>query len=113
MVMELAKGIAHVSFAGGGIFVQARNPYDRQMLLEHVADRVRANGHVQVLIDNQRWLVRLSRGLSVVCCSRCGYRLHSACYSNVAGATAYCMDCAFGVRAESVSPYDEPQRRLG
>lgn len=111
--MELAKGIAHVSFAGGGVFVPARSPYDRQILVEHVADRVRAQGHVQVLVDDQRWLVRLSRGPSVDCCCSCGYSLDAACYSTAGGAAVYCVECAFGVCAESVSPYHEPQRRLG
>lgn len=46
MMMELAKGIAHVSFAGGGILVPARDPDDRQTLVEHVADHIRAKGQV-------------------------------------------------------------------
>lgn len=109
-MIGIAKGLAHVSFVGGGIFVPARNPYDRQMLIEHVVDRVRAKGNVQVLVDDQRWLVRLSRGPSVDC-YRCGYSLDAACYNTAGGAAVCCVGCAFGVRAESLSPYHEPQRR--
>jgi hypothetical protein len=36
----ITKGIAHVSFPGGSMVLPARTPYDRQMLLEHIVDRV-------------------------------------------------------------------------
>lgn len=112
-MIGMANGIAHVSFAGGSIFVPARNPYDRQMLMEHIAERVRAQGHVQVLVDDQRWLVRLSRGSSADCCSNCGYSLDAAGYAAVTGAAAFCVSCAFGVHAESISPHRQPQGRPG
>jgi hypothetical protein len=53
----LVKGVAHVSFVGGGTFFPARSPDNRQALVEYVADRVRAAGRVQVLVDGQRWMV--------------------------------------------------------
>lgn len=53
-MQALSKGIVHISFAGGGLFLPARSPYDRQMLVEHVTDRVRCKGHLQVLTDDER-----------------------------------------------------------
>jgi hypothetical protein len=76
----MTKGIAHVSFPGGGMFVPARNPYDRQLLAEHVLSRARAKGQVQVLLDDQRWMVYHSPGRRNICCSRCGVAVDSACY---------------------------------
>ncbi len=51
-MIALAKGIAYVSFPGGGMFVPARSPYDRQMLVECVADRTLGTYKVQVLMHS-------------------------------------------------------------
>ena len=92
----IATGIAHVSFAGGGTFLPTRTPYQRQMLVEHVLQCVRANGQVQVLVDDQRWMVYLRGGALTVCCSRCGHSLGSAVYSTGDATEAYCGECALG-----------------
>ncbi len=92
----LTEGIAHVSFPGGGIFLPARSPYDRQLLAEHVVHRVRAKGQVQVLVDDRRWMVCLNRSASTAGCMGCGGGLQSACYSSAGGDLAYCVRCAFG-----------------
>ena len=92
----IATGIAHVSFAGGGTFLPTRTPYQRQMLVEHVLQCVRANGRVQVLVHDQRWMVYLRGGASTVCCSRCGHSLGSAVYSTGDATEAYCAECALG-----------------
>ena len=92
----MTRGIAHVSFSGGGIFLPARNPYDRQVLAEHVLSRVRAKGEVQVLIGNQRWLVQQRSGSRVAPCTRCQCSAPSACYLPAEGGAPYCVTCAFG-----------------
>ena len=91
-------GIAHVSFTGGGIFVPARTPYDRQMLIEHVVDRVRSKGQVQVSVDNQRWLVHLVLGLSTARCWSCGNSADAVCYPTACGEVVYCVRCALSGR---------------
>ena len=97
--VNMTRGIAHVSFVGGGIFLPARSPYDRQVLTEHVLSRVRAKGKVQVLIDDQRWMVqRPSSGLAD--CSHCGCAVNSACYLGAGSGTPYCLTCAFGDLAD-------------
>jgi hypothetical protein len=55
--VAITKGIAHVSFPGGSMVLPARNPYDRQMLLEYVVNRAHARERVQVLVDDLRWMV--------------------------------------------------------
>src|SRR5690242_6101556 len=96
----LPKAIAHVSFPGGGIFLPARSPYDLQMLTEHIADRVRSKGHVQVLLDEQRWMVHLNRGPIRICCASCGDSADSTCYRAPDGDAAYCVPCALGPATE-------------
>jgi hypothetical protein len=94
----MAEGIAHISFAGGGMFLPARNPYDRQMLAEHVGERARAKGQVQVLMGDQRWMVRRACGAAAVRCALCGMGSTTACYSKVRACedVCYCVACALG-----------------
>ena len=106
-------GIAHVSFPGGGIFLPARSPYDRQMLVEHVNDRVRIKGQVQVLVDDRRWMVHLRRGSLAACCASCGDPADSACYATGHGDAAYCVHCAFGDDMQPVPSQREQARRVG
>jgi hypothetical protein len=89
-----ANGIAHLSYPGGGFFVPARTPYDRQMLLEQVVERVRTKGAVQILIDDRRWLVRHIVRAPRVSCGRCGTSTDSACTSPLSGKVIYCPKCA-------------------
>src|SRR5437879_780667 len=89
LMTGIAKGVAHVSFPGGGMFVPARSPYDRELLAEHVIDRVRLKGNVQVLVDDERWLVHFLRGKGTVDCWRCGGAVDSICYCTADDAVAY------------------------
>jgi hypothetical protein len=108
----LAEGVAHVSSVGEGIFVLVRGPYERQMLVEQVAGRVRAEGRVQVLVDDRRWLVSLRPAASVDWCSACGHLLlDSAWYSTIGAAAAYCGRCALGGHAERASRDGQPVNR--
>ncbi len=108
----MSNGVAHVSFRGGGTFLPARNPYDRQLLVEHVLSRVRAKGRVQVLVNDERWMVHLHRGPSAGCLS-CGYFGDSACYSAVRNGGPYCVKCAFGDFVASAPPERMAERRVG
>jgi len=94
-MLGLAHGIAHVSFVGGGFFVPARSPYDRQLLADHVLDRVRVKGNVQVLVDGQRWLVQLLRDSNMTGCRRCGSAVDLVCCRLAHRAARYCVACAF------------------
>ena len=88
------NGIAHLSYAGGGIFVPARTPYDRQMLVEQVVERVKTKGEVQILINDRRWIVRLLARTARAGCARCGTSIDSACTSAKTGKAVYCPTCA-------------------
>lgn len=106
----LAKGIAHVSFAGGGAFLPVRCAYDRQMLIEHVGDRARAKGHVQVLLGNQRWIVRRSRDRSAAPCAVCGGGARSVCSTSGLTDVVYCLHCALGRDVEPLCAEDASGR---
>ena len=91
----LGNGVAHVSFRGGGAFLPARQAQDQRTLIQHIADHVRADGLVQVLIDDQRWLVRALHESCRADCSKCGVTLDAACYPADKQQNAYCVTCVF------------------
>src|SRR5262249_23059910 len=105
------NGIAHVSYPGGGIFVPARTPYDRQMLVEQVVERVHAKGAVQILIDDRRWIVRSLSRPSRSGCAHCGASINSACTSTTTGKAVYCMKCALGDPANKLEPPQSAKHR--
>ena len=110
----LAKGIAHVSFPGGGVFLPARTPYDRETLVEYVDHNVRANGRVQVLFADQRWLAYPGRqDAAPADCTGCRRALAVACYAaSSASVTPVCPHCAFATDAEeSALPDYDAQRQ--
>lgn len=92
----IANGVAHVSFVGGGLFLPARTPYDRQVLVEHVVERAQMKGRVQVLVDDLRWIVHLSRADLAFRCARCGAFSDPACHCATVGDEVYCAKCALG-----------------
>jgi len=96
------KGIAHISFSGGGVFLPARNPYDRDMLVEHITDSVRSKGQLRVRVDNMFWSVLPSTRSPDAACNGCGGILHSLCCS-VADGAEYCAKCAFGSEAQTAA----------
>jgi hypothetical protein len=107
-MQTLPSGIAHVSFTGGSAFVPARSPYDRELLVENVRDRVRLRARVQVLVSDERWLVCRAPGGGQ--CTACGGGTRENCYR--AGiAEALCVHCAFGGRSRRRTRHSVPDGR--
>ena len=69
------KGIAHVSFHGGGLIVPVHTPYDRQLLFEHVEASAKRHGDVRLDWRHQHWTVSLGNGQRKVCAA-CRRSLH-------------------------------------
>ena len=73
------KGIAHVSFQGGGLIVPAQTPYERQLLFEHVEASAKQHGGVRLDCKHQHWTVSLSNGHGEVCAA-CRRSLNNLTY---------------------------------
>jgi hypothetical protein len=112
-VSTMANGIAHISFPGGGVFLPARSPYDRQLLAEHIGERVQAKGQVQVLMREQCWIVRRKLGAQAACCNRCGMTAVPACYSRGCEEICYCVACAVGEDGDPEPLPRGTERRVG
>ena len=93
--MLYANGIAHVSFAGGGMFLPARSACDRQHLIESVMHTAAQHGQVQILVDDQRWLVQPGRARRIPSCAGCGAIAEPPCHAADGGAVR-CVTCALG-----------------
>ena len=65
------KGIAHVSFQGGGLIVPAHTPYDCELLFEHAEAATERHGDVRFDLNRQEWRISLRNGYREVCAS-CG-----------------------------------------
>ena len=61
--------IAHISFKGGGLFVPARTPYDREQLVEHVEACTNRHGCILLEVNLLQWTISVSNGLRAVCAS--------------------------------------------
>lgn len=86
--------IAHIVFAGGGLFLPARTPYDRQLLREHVRDTVHHKLQMQLNVDDRTWRVELPDDQRTAVCDRCGRPInHAACRRSDAP-SGYCIACA-------------------
>ncbi len=91
-----AKGIAHVSFPGGGVFLPARSASDRHRLITYVDRHLRASSRVQVLIGAQRWVAYSVAGVR---CDRCDGAVERALLCAAQGAP-YCTSCALRADAD-------------
>lgn len=90
---HLAPGIAHISFAGGGLFLVARDAAQRQGLVTEVATRSHTYDIVQVLFDQHRWLVHQVDRQDTHTCRSCGRAPQPICY-DADKRLPYCLSCA-------------------
>lgn len=87
------NGVAHIIFLGGGTVLPARDPYERELLREHVMDRARRKGQVQIFIDGRAWIVRDERSFT---CGRCRQAKVGTWCAFAADASTCCVGCALG-----------------
>lgn len=99
----LAQGIAHVSFPGGGNFLPFRNASDRRRLIADIADHSRAGDPVQLLVDEQRWVIRPRHTSSSLGCAGCGVTAEPAAFAHADEKTGYCIACVLAPSASSQS----------
>jgi len=111
--MELARGIAHISFRGGGVFLPARDPYDRQILIDHVTQRVRTEGRVQVLVANHRWMVQAGAAHRAATCAACGQAVGTVCYSDMSNGATHCARCALACPTRPEQSGQQEWRQVG
>jgi hypothetical protein len=100
----MKRDIAYVSFAGGSALFPARTPYDRQIRIEHVLDRARARGVVQVLLNDRRWMVTPHADIPLSTCALCERRTQFLCAAPEQNETAHllCVRCALDATADSL-----------
>ena len=99
----LAQGIAHVSFPGGGTFLPLRNASDRRRLIADIANHSRAGDPVQLLVEEQRWVIRPQQVSSSFGCAVCGITEEPAAFSQGDEQTGYCITCVLAPCARSSS----------
>lgn len=64
--------------------------------MEHVTERARKKGLVQILLDEARWMVDGRKQAAGTPCTRCGDSVHFACSPASDNEAIYCLVCALG-----------------
>ena len=107
------NSVAHISFAGGGLLLPARDPYERELLVEHVVARARQNAAVRVAVHGRAWSVRLTSETFTARCGRCTRILQATWYATASPrAVPYCLRCAFGSPGRTGGLATELQNRI-
>lgn len=86
------KGVALISFAGGGIIVPAKTPYDRELLFEHVSSLAKRYGQVHLALTGGRWEVVAVAASDPATCRRCTQPVRRLVYRS--GLRTLCTWCA-------------------
>ena len=98
--------VVHVSYLGGGIFLPDDGPGDRHTIMDYVERLVSSKQTVQILLDNQRWLVQPGQN---ACCASCDVVTKTACREASDGGELYCLRCALSPARPKMPPRVTPQ----
>ena len=55
------RGVAHIFFEGGALFVPVSTPYEREQLVEHVEGCTSRYGRVLLELNRRRWTISVSK----------------------------------------------------
>ena len=83
---------AQVRCVHGTVVLPASDPYDRQLVREHVEELTRRVPDVTLAVDGGRWTVSRTRGAAGTC-AKCAQRTPSVRCVRVDGRGAQCLDC--------------------
>ena len=88
----------HLTYAGGRLIVPAVTPYDREQMVEHVLNTVRAKRAVEVKLAGRAWKATLADARRMANCLRCGGPIDSVVCKSLHNSqrTALCVNCALG-----------------
>jgi len=84
------RGVARISFQGGGLFLPAKTPYERELLFEHVNEYTKRHGQVRLDFSRKEWLVRLKASPAEICAA-CRQPLENLAYTR--GDRTLCGQC--------------------
>ncbi|MFI5394698.1 MAG: hypothetical protein ACHQ9S_04125 [Candidatus Binatia bacterium] len=86
---------AHIVFAGGGLVLPARTPYELQILREYVLDRARHKEQMRINVGRKTWIVERASEDRPFACARCKrQQLTVAALRKPGNETTYCVACS-------------------
>jgi hypothetical protein len=63
------KGVARISFEGGGLILPTQTRYERELLIEHVELSAKGRGSVGLDFNGRQWTVSSKNGRNEACAS--------------------------------------------
>lgn len=85
------RGVAQISFVGGGMFLPSRTPYEREMVFEHAESCARRHGRAQLALNNLQFLVSSGNDAADIC-AECQQALRPVTFAK--GSHRLCRYCA-------------------
>jgi len=85
------KGIAFISFPGGGLVLPARTPYEREMLFQHVKQCANRYGRIRLTFNRLEWTVEFLSG-GAITCTACNKSIEALVYES--SGRKLCAHCA-------------------
>jgi hypothetical protein len=85
------RGIARIVFQHGGLILPSKTPYDRQLVLEHVAQYAKRHGLVRLSINRAEWTVAVA-DVHTDACAVCREQADNLVYTR--GGRRLCHPCA-------------------
>lgn len=86
------RGVAQISFSGGGMFLPSRTPYERELVFEHAESYARRYGKARLQLSRNFLLVSSEPSESNESCAECGQSLRSVTFAT--GGRVLCRYCA-------------------
>jgi hypothetical protein len=86
------ESVARIAFDRGALYLAASTPYERELVLEHVASYARRCRRAHLLLDRRDWLVTAPAKSLSVKCQRCHEEPRWLAYT--VGSRTLCQACA-------------------
>ena len=83
-------GTAHISFAGGGLILPARTPYDRELVFEYIEASAKHHANLQLSAKGRHWTVSVKIARREPCC-KCSRSLRDLAYRG--NGENFCAQC--------------------
>jgi len=84
--------MARIAIDGGALYLAASTPYERELMLEHIAQYARRHRQARLELDRHHWLITTPTASPAVVCQRCNEPPRWLAYTE--GRRTLCQACA-------------------
>jgi len=93
------KGIAKLTFPGGGIVLPGRTPYERELLVEHIQYHVRRRSALHLELDGHNWSIVFDDSFESDHCATCQRTTDIHAGNHMIKHATFCLRCVIAPRS--------------